>query len=84
MVSVFDEALNKLRGEKLALEADVKAAEIHLLVMWKEYMLLVDFSKKDDILAAKLADKHLEHKVRSFKLTYDGLCCCSGCLLPQC
>lgn len=65
MVSVFDEALNKLRGEKLALEADVKAAEIHLLVMWKEYMLLVDFSKKDDILVAKLADKHLEHKVQA-------------------
>lgn len=63
MVSAFDEALTKLRGEQLKLGVDLKAAEIHLLVMWKEYMLLVDFSKKDDILANKLADKHTEHKV---------------------
>lgn len=63
MVSAFDEALRKLRMEKLNLHVDVKAAEVHLLVMWQEYMLLVDFSKKDEILAAKLAEKHQEQKV---------------------
>jgi hypothetical protein len=63
MVCAFDEALRKLRMEKLSLQVDVKAAEVHLLVMWQEYMHLVEFSKKDEILASKLAEKHQEQKV---------------------
>ena len=66
MVSAFDEALHKLRSERLTLAVDVKTAEAQLLVMWREYMLLADFSKKDDVLAAKLAEKHREEKVRLF------------------
>ena len=63
--SAFDRDLRALRAERLTLETDCKAAEVQLLVMWQEYLLLADFSKRDDILAAKLDDKQTEHKVRS-------------------
>ena len=65
MEAAFDEALHKLRGERLALAVGLKTAEVRLLTMWREFMLLADFSKKDELLAAKLAEKRREHQVRA-------------------
>jgi hypothetical protein len=65
MTTRFDEALMKLRREKIDLEMNLKAAEVQLLVLVQEHGLLVEFSARDDALAAKLAEKQLEQRVRS-------------------
>lgn len=64
MTSRFDEALLKLRREKIDLELNLKAAEVQVLVLMQEHGLLVEFSSRDDTLAAKLAEKQTEQKVR--------------------
>jgi len=62
MVDAFDEALSKLRREKLALEADLKQAEIKRLVMYQELQLLKDFEKRENALNDKLTAKKAEKK----------------------
>ena len=64
MVEGFDRALGTLRAEKFSLEADMKAGEVRYLVMWKEFLLLNDFGKKDAVLAVKLDERHADRKVR--------------------
>jgi hypothetical protein len=64
MTARFDEALMKLRREKIDLEMNLKAAEVQLLVLVQEHGLLVEFSARDDALAGKLAEKQAEQRVR--------------------
>lgn len=76
MVEAFDEALSKLRREKLALEADLKQAEIKRLVMYQELQLLKDFEKREnalnDKLTAKMAEKkEVVEKIRSCQESLD-------------
>lgn len=63
MKSRFDEALGRLRTEKLDLAISLKAAEVQVVVLMQEHSLLVDFSSKDNVLAGKLMEKHTEQKV---------------------
>lgn len=78
MTTRFDEALMKLRREKIDLEMNLKAAEVQLLVLVQEHGLLVEFSARDDALAGKLAEKQVEQRVRyvlcSHAVTVLGLC----------
>uniref|UniRef100_A0A7S1SJP0 Cilia- and flagella-associated protein 44 n=1 Tax=Tetraselmis chuii TaxID=63592 RepID=A0A7S1SJP0_9CHLO len=62
MVEAFDEALGKLRREKLSLEADLKQAEIKRLVMYQELQFLKDFEKRENALMEKLSGKLGEKK----------------------
>ena len=64
MTTRFDEALMKLRREKIDLEMNLKAAEVQLLVLVQEHGLLVEFSARDSALAGKLAEKQVEQRVR--------------------
>ena len=64
MTTRFDEALMKLRREKIDLEMNLKAAEVQLLVLVQEHGLLVEFSTRDSALAGKLAEKQAEQRVR--------------------
>lgn len=61
MIEAFDDAHAALKGEKLGLEADVKAGEMRLLVMLQELQLLREFDKRESVLLqkrqAKLDDK---------------------------
>jgi hypothetical protein len=66
MTTRFDEALMKLRREKIDLEMNLKAAEVQLLVLVQEHGLLVEFSARDDALAGKLAEKQGEQRVRQY------------------
>lgn len=59
----FDEALDRLRTEKMDLAISLKAAEVQVIVLIQEHSLLVDFSSRDNVLAGKLTEKHDEQKV---------------------
>lgn len=63
MKSRFDEALRRLRTEKIDLAISLKAAEVQVIVLVQEHSLLVDFSSRDNVLAGKLSEKHAEQKV---------------------
>jgi hypothetical protein len=62
MMNAFDDALNKLRSEKFSVEASIKGAEVQRVVMWKEYLLLCNFSSRDQALAKKADDKIAERQ----------------------
>lgn len=56
----FDDIIDKLCLERVLLEADLKFADIKLLVLYKEYVLLKEFEKYDNVLSEKLATKENE------------------------
>jgi WD40 repeat protein len=60
-VSHFDEAIYELRQEKMKLDADLKAAEMRMLTLYQELVLLKQFETKDLALAAKM-DKCVSEK----------------------
>lgn len=68
MKNRFDDALDRMRTEKIDLAISVKAAEVQVIVLLQEHSLLVDFSSKDNVLAKKLSDKHAEQKVNLLTL----------------
>merc|ERR1712054_139672 len=53
-IEAFDEALHELSKERLVLSADLKAAEIRLLVLLQEYEMLQDFEYRDTAMATRL------------------------------
>ncbi|KAJ3195546.1 Cilia- and flagella-associated protein 44 [Irineochytrium annulatum] len=56
----FDGAVESLIDERIALEADVKFADIKLLLLYREWVLLKEFEKYDNTLAEKLVMKKNE------------------------
>eukprot|EP00760_Papus_ankaliazontas_P006881 PhM_4_TR13208/c0_g1_i1/m.53123 len=59
-ISAFDDALASLRLEKLKMEADLKMADMRVLLLFKELQLLNEFKKKDMELTKKVEDKRHE------------------------
>jgi WD40 repeat protein len=53
-VGMFDEAIYELRQEKMQLDCDLKAAEMKMLTLYRELVLLRQFESKDDALASKM------------------------------
>jgi len=53
-VAMFDEAIYELRQEKLKLDNDLKAADLRMLTLYQELVLLREFETKDSALAAKM------------------------------
>lgn len=62
----FDNAVDVLRQDRAVLEADLKAADIKLLLLYQEWVLLKEFEKFDIALSEKLDSKKGE------KLEIDG------------
>lgn len=56
-VKEFDEGISSLRQERILLEGDLKAADIKLLLLYEEWVLLKEFEKFDSALAEKLNTK---------------------------
>ncbi|KAJ3023852.1 Cilia- and flagella-associated protein 44 [Thoreauomyces humboldtii] len=59
-VADFDKSLHLLIKEKIVLEGDLKSAEIKLLLLYREWVLLKEFEKHDNFLADKLVQKRSE------------------------
>ncbi|KAJ3210900.1 Cilia- and flagella-associated protein 44 [Dinochytrium kinnereticum] len=56
----FDQDIENLSKERVALESDIKFADIKLLLLYREWMLLKEFEKHDNLLAEKLIMKRNE------------------------
>ncbi|KAJ3162408.1 Cilia- and flagella-associated protein 44 [Geranomyces michiganensis] len=56
----FDRSLHSLVKEKVVLEGDLKSADIKLLLLYREWVLLKEFEKHDNALADKLVQKRSE------------------------
>ncbi|KAI8853753.1 hypothetical protein BC829DRAFT_276544 [Chytridium lagenaria] len=56
----FDADIESLSKERVALESDIKFADIKLLLLYREWMLLKEFEKYDNALADKLVMKRNE------------------------
>ena len=59
-IKEFDSNIQLLRNNKLSLESDVKFADIKLLLLYQEWVLLKEFEKYDNALAEKLLSKKNE------------------------
>ncbi|KAI8915149.1 hypothetical protein DFJ77DRAFT_430281 [Powellomyces hirtus] len=59
-VEEFDKSLHMLVKEKVVLEGDLKSADIKLLLLYREWVLLKEFEKHDNFLADKLVQKRSE------------------------
>ncbi|KAJ3086753.1 Cilia- and flagella-associated protein 44 [Quaeritorhiza haematococci] len=59
-VATFDANIDKLGKERVALQADLKFADMKLLLLYKEWVLLKEFEKHDNALADKLQTKQME------------------------
>mmetsp|Transcript_22043 Transcript_22043/g.68942 ORF Transcript_22043/g.68942 Transcript_22043/m.68942 type:complete len:1581 (+) Transcript_22043:131-4873(+) len=57
-VGAFDRAVRELRTEETPLHADLKAAELKLVLLLQELHLLRTFGAKDETLKAKLSKSH--------------------------
>eukprot|EP01064_Diplonema_japonicum_P009772 TRINITY_DN17214_c0_g1_i1.p1 TRINITY_DN17214_c0_g1~~TRINITY_DN17214_c0_g1_i1.p1 ORF type:complete len:1743 (+),score=505.59 TRINITY_DN17214_c0_g1_i1:121-5349(+) len=53
-IATFDEALEELRREKFKLEGDLKMADMRILLLYRELVLLKEFKKRDEALTKKL------------------------------
>jgi hypothetical protein len=51
---MFDEAIYELRQEKLKLDNDLKAADLRMITLYEELVLLREFETKDTALALKM------------------------------
>ncbi|KAJ3102122.1 Cilia- and flagella-associated protein 44 [Phlyctochytrium planicorne] len=56
----FDAEIENLSKERVALESDIKFADIKLLLLYREWILLKEFEKHDNALAEKLIMKKNE------------------------
>jgi hypothetical protein len=61
-VKQFDDALDQLLNERILLSVDLKFADIKLLLLFREWMLLKEFEQTDNLLADKLNSKKGEKK----------------------
>jgi len=62
-VQTFDEALFELRAERANTTADLKAADLRMLVLYQELELLQNFEAKDQALTAKLEKAKIDKNV---------------------
>eukprot|EP01063_Lacrimia_lanifica_P008975 TRINITY_DN1602_c0_g1_i1.p1 TRINITY_DN1602_c0_g1~~TRINITY_DN1602_c0_g1_i1.p1 ORF type:complete len:1770 (+),score=916.72 TRINITY_DN1602_c0_g1_i1:89-5398(+) len=67
-VSTFDDALDELQREKFKLDGDLKMADMRILLLYRELVLLKEFKKKDEQLMKKL-DGHKAEKLEVTKKT---------------
>jgi hypothetical protein len=56
----FDETLETLVKDRILLDGDIKFADIKLLLLYREWVLLKEFEKYDTKLAEKLSLKRQE------------------------
>ncbi|GBG93046.1 hypothetical protein CBR_g58401 [Chara braunii] len=68
VVNAFDEALEDLRRRKFRLEADLKNADLRMLVYYRELALLKEFGKQDAQLQSKYSAKVAERSDIMLKL----------------
>eukprot|EP01059_Diplonema_ambulator_P013423 TRINITY_DN23947_c0_g1_i5.p1 TRINITY_DN23947_c0_g1~~TRINITY_DN23947_c0_g1_i5.p1 ORF type:complete len:1008 (+),score=516.21 TRINITY_DN23947_c0_g1_i5:2373-5396(+) len=61
-IATFDEALDELRREKFKLEGDLKMADMRILLLYRELVLLKEFKKRDESLTKKL-EQHRNEKL---------------------
>ncbi|TPX71174.1 hypothetical protein SpCBS45565_g01378 [Spizellomyces sp. 'palustris'] len=59
-IKSFDTSLDRLVKEKVVLEGDLKSADMKLLLLYREWVLLKEFEKHDRHLADKLTQKRNE------------------------
>ncbi|KAI9219799.1 hypothetical protein BC828DRAFT_150161 [Blastocladiella britannica] len=64
----FDNSIDMLCQERLSVATDVKAAEIRLMLLYKEWKLLKEFEKHDTILNDKLSQKLSEKAAIDVKI----------------
>jgi hypothetical protein len=69
MVNVFDNEILTAFQERVILERDLKSAEIKLLLLYEEYMILKEFEKLDGALKTKLDSKKQEKSDIDTKIT---------------
>eukprot|EP01060_Flectonema_neradi_P013772 TRINITY_DN2049_c2_g1_i1.p1 TRINITY_DN2049_c2_g1~~TRINITY_DN2049_c2_g1_i1.p1 ORF type:complete len:1746 (+),score=479.29 TRINITY_DN2049_c2_g1_i1:57-5294(+) len=69
-ITTFDDALDELRREKFKLEGDLKMADMRILLLFRELVLLREFKKKDMILSKRL-DEHRNEKLEVNRKTND-------------
>eukprot|EP01065_Artemidia_motanka_P009840 TRINITY_DN15100_c0_g2_i1.p1 TRINITY_DN15100_c0_g2~~TRINITY_DN15100_c0_g2_i1.p1 ORF type:complete len:1845 (+),score=929.68 TRINITY_DN15100_c0_g2_i1:115-5649(+) len=55
-ITTFDEALDELRREKFKLEGDLKMADMRVLLLYRELVLLKIFKSQDEQLSKRLED----------------------------
>ena len=68
-VNELDSSVDTLGKERMTLEADLKLADMRLLVLHREWGLLKEFEKHDNALADKLAVKRAEKKDSDMKVS---------------
>lgn len=61
-MEAFDESLDQLYHEKLKLESDMAMADMRSLLLFREFLLLLDFKKKDGDLEKRRHARHHEKK----------------------
>ena len=69
-ITTFDDALDELRREKFKLEGDLKMADMRILLLFRELVLLREFKKKDMVLTKRL-DDHRNEKLEVNRKTND-------------
>jgi len=67
-LSWFDKQLQTLRQKKIKLDVDLKNADLRMVTLFEEFLLLKDFEKRENELAAKLMSKELEKDAMIFKV----------------
>ncbi|KAJ3347586.1 Cilia- and flagella-associated protein 44 [Entophlyctis luteolus] len=68
LVQEFDSSVDKLMHERIALAADMKLADMKLLLLYREWVHLKEFEKHDNFLVEKLSSKQSEKIEISGKL----------------
>jgi hypothetical protein len=66
-IESFDESLDELYHEKLKLESDLCMADMRVLLLFREYLLLLDFKQRDKELAERRKAKQKEYNEVSAK-----------------
>ncbi|RKO93288.1 hypothetical protein BDK51DRAFT_14775, partial [Blyttiomyces helicus] len=68
LVKEFDVKVDQLEKERIVLEGDVKCADIKLLLLYREWVLLKEFEKYDNALMDKLTMKRNEKEEIDLKI----------------
>ncbi|KAJ9448631.1 hypothetical protein DIPPA_70151 [Diplonema papillatum] len=67
-ITTFDDIIDELRREKFKLEGDLKMADMKILLLYRELVLLKEFKKRDEILTKKL-EEHRNEKLEVTRKT---------------
>jgi len=60
LIAQYEEKLSELGRERVHIQADLKAAELNLIILIQEYAQLLNFEHKDHLLSSKLSKYTLE------------------------